>query len=488
MSHVARTLNDWIFCTEAPKRNLKYAIFTTLALFSLFAIGVLHWSFFINFGDVAGFHDWGERYNYVNILRESITTQTTPYIVPVGYYSSDRFMANLQVPLSPQILFTTVLRPDHFALFNVLLMYTLGFLGCLLIRRRYSLTLVPFTFLFLLFNFNGSITAHISVGHPWLGYFLLPIFVLLILELVQPHHVRRLGVSILLSLVLVAIVLQGSFHVFVWCALFLALLGLFNRQLLSSTIFVLVSTAFLGLFRFLPAIFFHGSEKPSYASGFPTFTTFIDALTTIKAFTFEHPRDSVIYDVSWHEHDMFIGYLGVAFIVFFGIYLRFHGLPDLQRFRFRILDLPILLVVLFSFGIVTDGISDLRIPLLSFAEQVPSRMFLLPLVFLVVLGSITMQDFLPRIQSSATLRFLTLAALLQLTHSLAAHSWFWRVTNPLEKVYAYSHPTFDAPGSEDFLYTSALKISVAISLLFLVALGSLFYWKVWRVRHDNPAT
>ena len=488
MDHVARTLNDWIFCTEAPKRNLKYAIFTTLALFSLFAIGVLHWSFFINFGDADGNHDWGERYRYINILHQAITTQSIPYIMSDSYYVSDRFMANLQLPLSPQILLTTVLRPDHFVLFNVLLMYTLGFLGCLLIRKRYSLTLVPFTVLFLLFNFNGSITAHISVGHPWLGYFLLPFFVYLVLELVQSQRGRKLGVSILLSLVLVTIVLQGSFHVFAWCALFLVLLGVFNQQLLSSTVFILASSAFLGLFRFLPAMFFYAVERPSYASGFPTFTTFVDALTTIKAFTFEHPRDSLIYDVSWHEHDMFIGYLGVAFIVLFGIYFRFHGLPNLQRFRFQILDLPILLVVLFSFGIVTDGISDLRIPLLSFTEQVPTRMFLLPLVFLVVLGSITMQDFLPRIQSSATLRFLTLVALLQLTHSLAAHSWFWRVTTPLDRVYAYPHYTFDAPGSEDFLYTSALKVSVAISLLSLAALGSLFYWKVWRVRHDNPAT
>ncbi len=112
-----------------------------------------------------------------------------------------------------------------------------------------------------------------------------------------------------------------------------------------------------------------------------------------------------------------------------------------------------------------------------------------------------MQDFLPRIQSSATLRFLTLVALftidslpggpfmvLEGNRSKKSPSPWMGEGTVMDIVYAYSHPTFDAPGSEDFLYTSALKISVAISLLFLVALGSLFYWKVWRVRHDNPAT
>ena len=171
----------------------------------------------------------------------------------------------------------------------------------------------------------------------------------------------------------------------------------------------------------------------------------------------------------------------------FGIYQRFSKYSMLDRFRCSVLDLPILIMVLFSFGFVFDLTSDLRIPLISFAEQVPSRMFILPLVFLMVLGTVRMQEFLPQIRSSATQKFLTLGAIVQLTHSLSAHSWFWRVPSNLGSRCCYTHPPFDAPGSDDFLYTTAFKISVVISGLALGSLVFLFYQNVWRRGSSSPA-
>jgi hypothetical protein len=129
------------------------------------------------------------------------------------------------------MLLAPLMNAGNFVLANTLIMYSVGFIGCLLIRNRYHLSLLPFVFLFLLFNFNGHITSHLSVGHSmWYGYFLLPLFFYFLLELLPPSAKIRVGTSIILAFVLFAIVLQGSFHIFVWCLIFLAILGFFNRH------------------------------------------------------------------------------------------------------------------------------------------------------------------------------------------------------------------------------------------------------------------
>jgi hypothetical protein len=394
---------------------------------------------------------------------------------------SDRFMGNLQPNLSPQVILLPFLANYAFILFNLLFMYTLGFAGCLLFLWRYRLALLPFSVIFLLFNLNGHITSHISLGHPWNGYFLIPFFVVLVLELVRPEQANKLGTAILLAFVLFGMVLQGSFHIYAMCAIFLFLVGIFNRYLLGATLFALGASVALSMFRFLPSIFVYEGTKTSYASGFPTFSTFVDALTTIKAFAYEHPRDSLIYDVPWHEHDTFIGYLGVAFIIFFGIYMRFRASQAVNRFKFQALDLPILLVILFSFGIVTDIISDLQIPMISWAERVPSRFFVLPLIFLVVIGAVRMQAFVSNTTLSNSTKFLLIAGTIVMAHSLAAHSWFWRILDQpgVSLVLGAPHNSSSmvATTAQDASYVAAVKIGAVVTLMAIITLASLFYMK-----------
>ena len=487
------------------------AFATILILAVVYVSGLVHWGMFLSFGtgilqDDSGLFrgDWKERFCYYDILREAFREQVVPYVSPTASCIppySDRFLGNLQPNLSPQIALLPLIGTQTFILFNTLFMYTLGFLGCLLIFWRYRLALLPFSLIFLLFNFNGYITAHISVGHPWNGYFLISFFVFLVLELVRPEQERKLGPSILLAFVLFGIVLQGSFHIYVICAIFLVLVACFNRGLLGVTLFTLGASVGLSLFRFLPSLFVYGGTKTSYASGFPTISTFVDALTTIKAFAYEHPRTTIIYDaqghvvdtfigfrgydVQWHEHDMFIGYLGVAFIVFFGIYLRFNGSQVLQRLKFQSLDLPILLLALFSFGIVTDIISDLRIPFVSWAERVPSRFFVLSLIFLTVIGAIRMQAFITTTVLSNTAKFLLVAGTVVMAHSLAAHSWFWKIPDQPGATFSFGPISSTAsfitsPTSQDSIYTLATNIGAIASLSVIVALCSLFYWRVVR--------
>ena len=461
-------VDDVVFGCQKSDITTFGIICSRLAIVGLFVIGLVHWSWFISFGDVAAKSDWEEQIHYLAVIHKSITTGVIPYIVPNGFYFTDLFMGNLQVPFSPQIIVVLLLRLDHFLVFNTMFMYSIGFIGCLVLKTRFQLSLLSFTFVYLLFNFNGHITSHISIGHPWLGYFLLPFFVLCVLDLIRSESGHFWVKCILCALVLFTIVLQGSFHVFLWCSLFLLLVGVFNPRLFKSITLIIVFSGLLSAFRFIPALFFYSDSTPSYASGFPTISVFIDALTTVKAHSFAHPSTS-FYDVGWYEHDHYIGLLGVILIGIFGGYYRFKNTGHLNSYKFPALDWPLMLMILFSFGVFFDFLSDLRIAWFSWAERVPSRLFIVPLVFLVVLSAIRMEAIMPHIKANLHLKMLVLSGIMLLSHSLATHSWYWKVIESGDRC-CYGVGPFKAPGIGENLYTSSVNAGLFISVITLVIL------------------
>ena len=88
--------------------------------------------------------------------------------------------------LSPQLLLLRWVSASQFPLIQLLLMYTVGFLGLLALQVKFKLSLLTFTILFALYNFNGHILAHLSVGHlTWTSNFWLSWFVWLIFNLLE---------------------------------------------------------------------------------------------------------------------------------------------------------------------------------------------------------------------------------------------------------------------------------------------------------------
>lgn len=163
--------------------------------------------------------------------------------------------------------------------------------------------------------------------------------------------------------------------------------------------------------------------------------------------------------------------MGAAFIAYFGIYLRFRSGDDLQHYRYQALDLPILILALFSFGIFYDILPDLRIPLISWVERSPARMFIIPMFMLIVLSCIRLQQLLPSFSSNVTIRVMSIAVIVQMAHSLAAHSWFWRISKRApgfaEGLYEGG---FNLPSQQNDLYVAVVNFSVVFSLVALIVL------------------
>ena len=482
-------VDDLIFNSRPPARDALSRTFSTSALALLFFIGVFHWAIFFQFGRMSfDESDWTDGLYLYSVVRQSVAEGVIPYFADPAYqnWPDSRFLTNPQSILSPQMIFSPLMGVGSFVLVNTLILYSLGFLGCILIRNRYRLSLLPFTLLFLLFNFNGHITSHISAGHSmWNGYFLLPFYVLLVLQLIQPKSATNLRTSILLAFVLFGMVLQGSFHIFIWCLMFLFLLGLFNSRYWREVLLTILFSSSLALFRLVPTALVGRDHQASYASGFPTIPIFIDALTTIKAYTYEHPSSN-LYNVGWWEHDYFIGLVGVLFIAYFGIYHRFSTNSSVRDHRYQALDLPVLVLVLFSFGVVFDLISDLRIPLLSWVERVPSRFFIIPLVTLIVISSIRMQALFQDFGRNGVLKLLLFAGMVQVAHSLVAHSWFWRIGS-IESggVQIAREVSLNLPGHQDTWYVVVVNATALYSLLTVIALCCLYYWTGVRARRQE---
>ena len=478
LREIGANLDDAFF-NPVPESKGLYATFLGLSvLVPLYILGILHWAFFFQFGEAAidaGGNDWRDGLVYFSVVRDSIENLTIPYFVTPtpGNWGDVRFLANPQSTISPQMVLALFMSAGNFVLVNTLIMYSIGFIGCLLIRSRFNLSPLPFVLLFLIFNFNGHITAHLSVGHSmWYGYFFLPFFFLFVLELISPSDRTRILTAIFLAFPLFGIILQGSFHIFIWCSILLVILAFVDKDSRKMALLAILFAICLSAFRIFPTVLGRIDYTQVYASGFPTFSIFFDALTTIKAFQFEHPN-SAAYNVGWHEHDHFIGYIGVGFIALFGIYHRFSNNSAVANLRFKALDLPLLLLVLMSFGFFFDIISDLKLPLLSYTERVPSRILIIPLIGLAVVGAIRMQALLYTYNRNLVFKALSVGAVIHLTHSLIVHSDFWKLpkdeSGPVQFLDGIN---LNAP-NVDSLYVAVVNGSGLFSLVAIAVLGFL---------------
>jgi len=469
--------SGWTWITDSLFLNAEAGFSTGQIWFQRFAIIIVYlfclvlWSFFVNYGRINwGVEDWIWEWRYSSIIKEALTEVQLPlHTTPPLSYDVSRFFSIPDVPFSPQMLLLRFLDIGPNFLVNILIMFSVGYLGCLVIKRYYRQSVFAFIVLALLFNLNGFITSHIAAGHTFFtGYFLLPFFVLLVLQLMEGKGSKTWFAK--MGVVLFGIELVGTTHLFAICILFLTVLLLIARFDRPSIFKALLAALFLNLYRLAPAaISITSTIKPPFAG----FTTLGDLITGL-VWIIPPANSRVGLPIAWWEFDMYVGVLGLLFIVYFNLrpVPARAGNAD-PGYEVSPLLVVMLIFSVFSIGFLYMPINYLPVPLLNLVH-VPSRFFILPLLFATTIASVKLQAWLDRGPLSAWVKFAFVLLLVLLGHDLSQHARLWRVEYVFEAFASIPLDTsLHISNQIDPGYTIVLAISWIISMLALIFLTRL---------------
>ena len=283
---------------------------------------MISWGVVLNWGNIPfDFHDWAEvNAPRLAFLKDAITKGKLPLHMPDSSALrgvTDRYMALPDVILSPQVLLLRWLPVGTFILINTWIQIGLGYWGLLKLKKRFSLSLLSFSWISLLFFLNGHMLSHYAVGHvTWGGTFLLPWFAELVFALIDGE--RGYLWEIKMAFLLFFIFLQGSFHQFVWCVIFLGFLAISNWKMLLTILRSGIYAVLLSAVRIIPPALQMGAFDDDFLGGYRTpvqiLKAFIKVISPVDALN-QAKTGAVL---GWWEFDIYIGIAGLL-IVFLSI-------------------------------------------------------------------------------------------------------------------------------------------------------------------------
>jgi len=412
------------------QQDNQIQLFNKIWICLLFIAGLFLWVKFLNFGDIHfTYLDWGEDSGpRLVFLQSALQDGLLPYHMPnaSGLVNvSDRYLSIPDVLFSPHALLLKLLTPETFVIVHVLLLYSLGFCGLAILRRRYTLTWLPFTVLFLLFNFNGHILSHLSAGHlPWAGYFLFPWFILQVMRLLEERQDWRWVFQT--AVLLFFLFLQGSFHQFSISLIFLGLIALTAIKKHWPALAAVGASLALSLVRIMPTLLVVNNFNTVFHGGFPTFYAVIEGLASI------HTPDSGLSvpggkTMGWWEFDLYIGISGLLFLLIFG-FLRWLSSKE-ENDRYMNLLFPFIVMTVSSMGTVFKVFTQLSIPT---GIRVTTRFIVLPLLFLCLLAVMQFNTWLAKHNKNRALWLVLLSGLGVLLSELWQHFKVWQLSNMLQ--------------------------------------------------------
>jgi len=463
---VQKGLNLLFKPAQTPQAKWLEAI----ALGALFIIGLAHWGYFLNwFTNRFDMGDWHQYVApYLVFLSKGFRSGQLPLQGAGPLLVPGQYLARPNRPLSPQILLLSFLDPAKFVLVNVWLMYAVGFAGLLVIKKRYALSLISFTLLFLLFNFNGHITDQYVVGHiEWVGYFLLPFFVLLVLHMLEGGRTGWGWVAGVAATMLV-INLMGAFHFFLWSMAFLLFLAIFQPRFWAPVLTAIIASGLLSMIRILPAVVEYAN-----GGGITFMTGFISISQMLDSFVVLHPPyllNVQSVPIGGWEFDFYLGLLGFAFMLYFGVLRSW-----IHQKTYRALYLPMLVLVFFSLGDMYRPLFYSPIPFMD-SQRAPTRFIIIPLIFLIMLASLQFESFIKNWDLDKWKeKVIVVAGAVFIGFDLFQHSNYWRLSNLTTKVLEkygdavqvtlVNHP--DAP------YVISVVAGLALTVIALIILAIL---------------
>jgi ABC-type multidrug transport system fused ATPase/permease subunit len=461
-----------VFSCEHEK---KYPWLPWVWIGLLFLAGALLWIYFLNFGNVPiDYMDWAEVWaTRLQAWRDALLNNTLPFhLSDVGAMrtTGDRYFSVADMVSTPQLILLRWLEVGRYVLINNLLLYSFATYSLLKIRKKYGLSLIIFTVMFLLFQFNGFIVSHLSVGHlSWGGYYLFPEFTLYLLQLEEGD--RSWFWVTKMAFLLFFMFLQGSFHHLVWCMIVLGILAVIRWRYFIPIFKAGTAAILLSMPRILPAAGRLGdfTDKTDFLGGYPRLINIFQAMVYNVTPDMGMPGKVFNSNLGYWEFDLFTGWAGLFFLIFCGVIL-------MLGWHYREKKFPVLMVPVSVLAILSIGDNFFKVlfynPVLVSSERVTSRMMGLALVMLIILAAIFYRRYFKTIRQTFSLKILQAIVLLLIAEDLVLHTLRWSVKNAflafpntprdLSLVHISNHA--DPP------YFTALIVGSLISIFTMVVL------------------
>jgi hypothetical protein len=471
------TLWDTFFLSLEEK---EHSLFRSAFLISLYIFGVYLWGKFFSWGRLPlDFFDWAliniPRIDFVqDALKMGVLPLHMVDIAPL-HNISDRFFTLPDVITTPQMLLLLFLPIERFVFFDIILHYSISFLGLLWFYKRYQLSLYTLTILFLLFEFNGYIFTHYSVGHfTWAAYFLFPVFFSLIIRFLEGEEGWKWITS--MSFLLFYMILAGSQHHYVWLLLFLGILMITSWRRAKWIFLSILASGLLSAIRLLPpALQLADYQQKGIFNavyGYPSLAHLISAMVFIQL-----PMESAaryyslnVFAENFWDFNFYVGIIGLGFILYFGLYRWLRENPP----RWSQLILPVFVLIALSIGSTYWIVRITGIPLFA-SERAIMRMISVPIVWLFLIGSISFQKWWNEKKFGTSQRVVALSGLGLMAIDLWSNMKIWR---PSEIEQYFQPVNLDIAGNAvanhaDPDYFLILSIGLGITLItsiFLLAL------------------
>jgi hypothetical protein len=479
-------VSEFLLALFVPAVEARRPKLTMFYLAALFTAGLAAWGYVFDWGAAPlDFHDWLDiNLPRLMFLQNALQAGQLPLHMADAaalHDATDRFLTLPDVITTPQTLLLVVLPVPAFVLADVLLSYSAGYVGLLLLRRHFDWSLVTLTGVFMLVLFNGHILAHYSVGHfTWGAYFLFPFVALLLCRFLDGRASWR-SVAAFAALIFYMVLAGGQHHV-TWLFLLLALMIPFCWSRAWWLVAVIAAGGFLSAVRLLPPALeissFRSRGLVSDVIGYPSILHLLESLVVLRreteSFNDAIPGNLWFFDRSFYEFSAYIGVAGLVILVA-GLYRWWRAAEPI----YRQLIVPVVLMTAFSIGSVYRIVRLTQVPLVE-SERYTSRMFSLPLTLMIIIGAVEIDGYLKRASVTVWQRVLALAALGAVAIDISAGVRLWRVTISSG---LFGHGRIDAATAAignhaDPLYTTALLAGLALSVVTAVVLGIL----VWRER------
>jgi hypothetical protein len=442
-----------------------------------FLMGIVYWYLFYFRGAPAIAHgDWIKEQVYLNTLRLSLEQFLIPWSWEKSFYHSALFMANPEVVFTPDVLLVRVMSNNQFIYLHHCLFYAIGFFSLHQISSTLKLRTSVYLLIYLLFNFNGYITSHISEGHfQWTGYYLIPGFLLFLYQSSQYQAVNRNDV--LAGGVLGLLFANGSFHMAIWLSLFATLLFVFERRSWLKFAAVMLVGYGIGAFRIIPAlIYFSPASTKGMQTGYTDFSLLLNALTQLRGHGYGATTLS-----GWWEYSLYVGFTGLLLLTAGFILYLCRELKQKQLKQPWVLAAVV--IFLLSLGNTWGILSTFQLPFGSI-ERLSTRFIIIPFLLTVVVSAYALNHFLDRLNDK------TINLFFYILVGFVGVDLFYQLLNwSLIATELASGGLKEIPilGTVDIVPAHyKWTISLAWSLSALAVLASCFYLKrLWPVKSSG---